>query len=225
MPHRTMSGRLGYYHRQRGETGREQFTITQHADGVRTLRALCEMDDDAVLRDVTFSVGADWRPLDAFIRLTVRDRFVGASWFRFHAHGAECEGFTAADGRFSQRIDSESWPAYFGTHSLVTDGWHAPFWREDGPPEQLLQSLVCSHAANGATGPVLSAGTARLVLLGRERLRVPAGEFDARHFTVKFGSFDVPMHFWVTDSPDHLILKIDWDHLDAYYELLELQTR
>ncbi len=225
MPHRTLTGRIGYFHREHGETGRESFTITQHGDGARTLRALCEMDDDQVLRDVTFTVARDWRPLDAFVRLTVKDRFVGSSWFRFDANGAECQGFTAADGRCSQRLETNGWPAYFGTHSLITDGWHAPFWRDAGPAEQTLETLVCSHAANGATGPALSAGTARIVLLERGSLRVPAGEFAARHFTVKFGSFELPMHFWVTDDADHQLLRIEWDHLNAYYELLEYHER
>lgn len=223
MRHRTSSGLIGYYHRRHGETGRERFTITHHADGARTLRALCEMDDDEVLRDVTFSLAPDWRPLDAFIRLTVSDRFVGSAWFRFHARGAECQSFTATDGRVDQRFEMDHWPPYFGTHSLITDGWHAAFWRDEGPAEQVLHTLVCSHAANGATGPALSAGTARLTRPGRERLRVPAGEFDAHHFTVRFGSFEVPMHFWTIADDDHQVLRIEWDHLDAYYELLEFE--
>ena len=220
MQHRSARGLIGYFHRRNGVTGREYFAITRHSDGVRTLRAQCEMDDDEVLRDVTFSVDGRWRPLDAFVRLTVRDRFVGSSWFRFHHGGAECEGFTATEGRISQRVALDAWPAYFGTHSLVTDGWHAALWREGGPEVQRFPSLITSHAANGATGPVIAAGTAALQLAGRETLRVPAGEFDSRHFLITFGSFATPMHFWVTGE-DHQILRIEWDHLDAYYELLE----
>ncbi|MET0239989.1 MAG: hypothetical protein ABW184_08835 [Sphingobium sp.] len=87
MQHRTISGKILYTSRKPGregqERGREQFTWTIHGDGSRTIRALCEIDepDPTVLRDVTCSFGADDRPTDCFVRLTIGDRFMGAGIF------------------------------------------------------------------------------------------------------------------------------------------------
>ena len=55
MRHSTIRGKILYL-RDGFETGREWFTVTKHVDGARTFRALCEMDDHELLRDVTYSV-------------------------------------------------------------------------------------------------------------------------------------------------------------------------
>ena len=60
-------GKLSYVHDETGEFGREWFSATVYDDGVRTLRCLCEMDHVKLVRDVTYTVGADFRPLVAHV--------------------------------------------------------------------------------------------------------------------------------------------------------------
>ncbi|MCB1623804.1 MAG: hypothetical protein KDI32_04400 [Pseudomonadales bacterium] len=222
MTHRTLRGKIGYFRNRLGEIGREWFTVTVMPDGTRTLRAQCEMDDDVVLRDVTYSVDAAWRPLDAFIRLSVDGQFVGSSWFRFVDRLVECEAYTRAEGRISQRVELAAPAVRFGTHSLITDGWHGALWQKNGPAIQaILAQPASSHAANGATGPLLLLGDSRLKRIGEERLRVPAGAFDTTHFEILLVDFPA-LHFWVT-ARDVQLVRIEWQHLDAYYELLEYE--
>ena len=107
IPHVRIRGKIHYTSdkpdRKGQERGREYFTITRHADGRRTLRAYVEIDDAPnVMRDVTLSVGADWKPTDCFVRLSVGDQFKGSSWFRFDDHGAEAE----AEGQ--HRVDTHA---------------------------------------------------------------------------------------------------------------------
>ena len=73
MRHRTYAGKIVYLTDGAGEMGRERFRVTVHDDGRRTLRAICEMDDDELLRDVTHTVDRHFRPLDAFVRLRRAD--------------------------------------------------------------------------------------------------------------------------------------------------------
>jgi hypothetical protein len=215
---RKLRGSIGYF--RRGVcTGEEQFSITVEADGTRLLRAQCEMFDDELLRDVTYAVDANYRPLDAHIRLTQHDRFVGSSWFRFGAGFAECEGFTAREGRFSQRLAWAGWPPCFGTHSLITDAWHAVFWR--GVPVR-MRSPVSSSAANGGTGPLLAETEFLLEKVCEQRLRAPAGEFDCTQFAITFGAYP-PLHFWASGA-DLQLVRMEWAYLDAYYELLTLEA-
>jgi hypothetical protein len=222
MAHRTLQGKIGYYSRRSGETGREWFTVTVMPDGSRTLRTCCEMDDASVLRDVTYTIDAAWRPVDAYIRLSVADRFVGSSWFRFLDDAVECEALTASEGRVSQRVDLPQRAARFGTHSLITDGWHAVLWDPQGPDRQVLRRQpASSHAADGGTGPLVVLGDSTLHRIGDERVCVPAGEFDTTHFSIDLVDYP-PLHFWVT-GPDVTLVRIEWTHLDAYYELLELR--
>jgi hypothetical protein len=156
-----VQGLIGYF-RRGAQTGRERFAITTTADGARTLRPQCEMWDDELLRDVTFAINADDRPLDAFIRLTQ------------HWHGRD-------PGR--------------------------------------LGSPVSSNAANGGTGPLIATTAFQLAHHGDETIRVAAGDFDCRHFSVAFRGYS-PLHFWVTGS-QHQFVRMEWDHLDANYELLD----
>ena len=88
------------------ERGREYFVTTVHADGSRTVSSHCEIDDrPCVMRDIVYSVDRDWMPKDCFVRISVGDRFMGTGWFRFHLQYAECETYTALEGRVSQRMD------------------------------------------------------------------------------------------------------------------------
>ncbi len=209
-------GLIGYF-RRGVKTGQEYFAISTFTNGARTLRAQCEMWDDTLLRDVTFAIDADYRPLDAFIRLAQHGQFVGSSWFRFGESFVECEAHTAREGRISQCMEWDGWPICFGTHSLITDGWHAKHWQGSDPA--LLRSPVSSHAANGGTGPLIATTEFQLRHQGDEAVTVPAGQFHCRHFTIGFQTYS-PIHFWVTGT-QHQFVRMEWDHLDANYELLE----
>ena len=90
MKHRSYRGRVDYIHDDIGERGREWFSVTVQPDGMRTLRSQCEMDDTRILRDVTYTVDECWRPIDAYVRISVEETFMGAAWFRFGAEIVEC---------------------------------------------------------------------------------------------------------------------------------------
>jgi hypothetical protein len=79
MQHRSYRGKVSYVTDGVGEMGREMFHVTIQPDGTRTLRATCELDDDRLLRDVVHTVDKDWRPVDAFVRLTIAEQTAGAA--------------------------------------------------------------------------------------------------------------------------------------------------
>ena len=228
MAHRTLRGRIAYLHDELGERGREWFTITVHGDGARTVRAQCEMDDEALLRDVTYSVDGSWRPLDAFVRMVRRDTFVGSAWFRFRDDGAECESFTAADGRVSQRRELGVRPLLFAPHPLVCDGWQASaFDHSRGPGRQRLDP--CSNSSSrpdGGSGPSIGIVRKDLEYVGDETITVPAGTFATRHLRIlplmPEMAHWTPLEFWVTGA-DCQLVRMRWDLLRSTYDLVELE--
>ena len=221
MDHRTYSGNILYTGDTVGERGRESFTVTVHKNGERTMRSLCEMDDSQVLRDVVYTVDKDWRPLDAFVRLTVERKFMGSGWFRFADDFVECETVTADTGRISQRIAVDERPRTFGAHPVACDIWHLAAFDLSSPQKiQTWPNAMSSPLPNGASGPMIGLSTIRVEHLGPEEVTVPAGTFQCEHF--RFLLKDKPPEdLWCTVD-DYLMVKIRWDLLETTYELVGL---
>lgn len=225
MKHRAYRGVVRYTGDESGERGRERFAVTVHGSGERTIRAVCEMDDSEVLRDVTYTVDAAWRPVDAFVRLTVKDRFYGSGWFNFRDGYAECEAYTADLGRISQRVETSGRARSFGPHPVTCDIWHlgqVHDQREEGKVFALAEALMSSPLPNGASGPMLSREPLRARYHGQETITVPAGEFRCEHWSYLLK--DAPEeHVWYLGD-DLVIVRIRWDLLATTYELAEYDT-
>lgn len=225
MRHRSYRGKILYLTDGVGEMGREYFSVTIQPDGERTLRAQCEMDDDRLLRDVMLTVDANWHPRDAFLRLTIAEQLVGSSWFRFTQTHAECEGFTAADGRISQALDHPEGIECFGTHSLHGDAWLvARLRRFKGELKDFpLATFASSILANGGSGPVLiplEKGFSTIHDLGHEQVVVPAGTFDAHHLRIEVPGVD-DFEVWA-HGDDCLPIKVLSHGLKQTYVMTEI---
>jgi hypothetical protein len=226
MRHRSYRGKMLYLTDGIGEMGREYFSVTIQPDGSRTLRAQCEMDDDRLLRDVTLTVDARWRPIDAFVRLSILERSVGSTWFHFEGSVARCHGWTAQRGLFEQRLEFPQGIECFGTHALHGDSWVLARLRaHTGPPEALeLATCATSTLANGGSGPELvslSPGFAQLRDLGVSQVRVPAGEFACRGVRVLAPGVD-DFDVWA-GGEDCLPVRLLSRGLHQTYELVEIE--
>jgi hypothetical protein len=209
-----------------GEMGREFYSVTVQPDGARTLRSQCEMDDDRLLRDVTLTLGADWRPVDGFVRLAIDGATVGSTWYRFGATHAECHGQTAREGRFSQRFEMPEGTDCLGTHALHGDAWTvARVRRHRGDLADFrFVTFATSTLPNGGSGPTLipvNGAYARVHDLGDERVRVPAGEFDCRHVRIEVPGVDY-FDVWAAGD-DALPIRLTSDVLNQTYETVELE--
>jgi len=207
------------------ETGREFFAVTIQPDGTRMLRAHCEMDDDRLLRDVTLTVDTAWRPIDAFIRLSVEETTVGTTWFRFEADHAEAQGWTAGEGRFARHDETAEPTAFFGTHALHCDALVAGRLRQHvGAPETFqFCTFACSTLANGGSGPdliALSPDYARVRDMGIDQVKCPAGSFAAHHVRIDVPGVD-DFDVWAAGE-DCVPVRLSSDGLGQTYELVEL---
>jgi hypothetical protein len=232
--HRTTRGLIRYTSnradRQGQERGREWFHITRHSDGCRTLVAHCEIDDaPSVMRDVTLAVDADWRPLDCFVRLSVGDRFMGSSWFRFAGNQAECQGLTQREGRISQSMALDGPLTSFQAHPIVADAWHFRHFDFSRPGEvQIIDPLLLSSPDHrGATGPLLFRVALHMALCGQEEVTVAAGRFSAWHFQILSApglpEAHPPYDVWCSDDGEFMLLKAEvGGYMQTAYELVEL---
>lgn len=231
MEHQTLRGRLDYISDGVGVTGREWFTMTVHGDGARTMRALTAMDDDKVLRDVTFAVDAQFRPLDCFIRLTVNDRFQGSGWFRFTETEVECESVFVGGGRVSQRWPVQGRIPLFVNHSVACDAWVNGVFdmKRSAEVQTFWPRLASSPLGNGSSGPMLGdtttvtpePGRLDLQYLGEETIEVPAGRFACQRILLNPGK--IPRFEIWSHGPHHLPVQIRWDRRSKWYRLAELE--
>lgn len=224
--HRSYRGKMLYITDGVGEMGREYFSVTVQADGTRTLRAQCEMDDFRLLRDVVLTVNALWEPIDAFVRLAIAGKTVGSSWFCFDGQRAEVQGRTAAEGRISRTLPMNGVSESFGTHALHGDSWvvgRLRNWKGD-PDAFPLATFATSTMANGGSGPdliPLSGGYSRIVDQGDKTITVPAGTFDTRHIRIivpNVDDFDV----WA-GGEDCLPVKSTSRGLKQTYEMVHVE--
>jgi hypothetical protein len=203
--------------------------INVHSDGKRTCIAHCEIDDRPnVMRDITYSLDELWYPMDCFVRLAVNDRFMGSGWFRFGADFAECETWTALEGRVSQRMQTRGRLKTFQNHAIICDAWHLRLYdRKKKGVQTIEEMLLSSPDHRGATGPLLFRAGLCMEYIGEEKLEVEAGTFDALHFRYVSAPGLLQEHpvydIWCTADDDFVFLKgVIGGYMQTCYELVEL---
>lgn len=224
MEHVTTRGRISYVGPDGAERGREWFHITVARDGSRTMRTTSEIDDSRVLRDVTLTVGPDWRPRDCYVRVVVADELVGSGWFEFDDTRARAEVLSARLGRLSQTVPTPGGTPMFGAHQVTGDGWQAGLLAgaaSDGPL-RVEGILLSSALPNGASGPLIDSTAMVAERLGRETVTVGAGTFETVHY--RFSPDDLPPEdVWVLEG-SNLLVRSSWPYYGTSYELVELDA-
>jgi hypothetical protein len=232
--HSSVFGEIAYLSAKPGhegtERGRENFQIHVHADGCRTVTAHCEIDEaPSVMRDITYSVDADWMPTDCFVRLSVGDRFTGSGWFRFAADHAECETWSAAEGRVTQRMELARPLETFQNHAIACDAWHLRLYDlSQGPGVQVIEPILLSSPDHrGATGPMLFSIGIGVEYVGEETIEVMAGTFDALHFrfvsTPGLPQEHPPYDVWCTPDEFLFLRGLTGGYMRTHYELAGLR--
>jgi hypothetical protein len=218
---RFYAGKIGYYGPE-GENGREWFEMVPHSGG-RTLRAFCEMDNVGLSRDVTMALDSRSRPLDAFVRVIQHGAISGSTLFLVEADSIACEGHTRDHGRVSQRKPLGAPLTYLGLHPLVGDALVTLARGTERPGEFItIDGIANSLSPNGELGLIAMPTRIDVAYHGEERLRVQAGEFEARRYALRWNPAWPPADIWV-HGPLALFLRLTWAYIDARYELTELR--
>ena len=216
--------------------GFEEWRITPHADGSRTLNAHCELHDDPlIIRDVIQSIDANRQPTDALVRLAVNGAFQGAALYTFGNGEATCHGVNRTTNYFMDQRDIPPAIRGFGTHALMADGWlTAHFDRSEGPgAKEFRNNLLTSLDHQGGTGPDFQVTTfSHMQYFGDETVSVLAGRFDCHHFAIIGASNNHPQYdFWVTADEEFVYVKgavpeeYGWSFELAEYDTLESGVR
>jgi hypothetical protein len=216
-------GRLSYRKKSTGtERGREDWWLTRNRDGTRTMRCLSMTDDSKFVRDVTYTLGADERPADAFVRLQVGDQVVGRGYF--FLRGDQMRVITdARDSGHTEQTVPVGDRFHVTTHAVMLDGWLVWSYDLEAGGEQVLPVYNTSTRWNGTDGPLGRLETLRVTYLGEEKVSVPAGTFATRHYRFETDFVKIPASdIWVTGD-DNLLVRYDWGGYDLEYVLVSLE--
>lgn len=222
----SIRAQIQYRYDQSGDCGREWIALTVDADGSRTVRAQCELDDVKLQRDAVISYDQSWNATDGYIHMRRDGQFLGSGWFRFSPHQIECEAITAVEGRVSQRVRPDGPIGIFAPHPVFLDAWHATRHDRNGPDVQELPNCVTSSPLwHGGSGPLIFLQHRRIRRLADTRVTVAAGSFDCEAYHLLPSNPALPpIEFWV-HGPHKCFVKLRWDHLSATYELVAYQGR
>jgi hypothetical protein len=226
MKTRNIRGRIAYLDPARVETGREWFSVSVYPDGARTLRCECHFDDFELVRDVTMTLGADFRPIDAYLRINHQGRPQGAGWFLFGGGTVRCSAVDAA-GVQSNKTRAYVGPSpAFGAHPILNDGiWTALFdLKSPGVTQRLVGCITYSKELIGNESIGLETFDLDISYAGDQEIEVPAGRFLCRAFSAHIVGLEAPFKLW-TWSDDYIIVKETWTQMPGSYELAELTCR
>ena len=216
------------------EGGREWFSMTVHEDGQRTVRSHCEIEqglvtDRTVIRDVTYTVDRDFKPLDGFVRLHRSGEYLGGGWFRVTDGLAECESHNVLDGRVSQRFELDQPVPSVGAHALTCDILH--LGRFDHGTAESIQpvrgAMLTSLEHNGCSGLLLAPIDFDIEYVGRETIEVPAGSMKTDHYRFLLEGTLPQEHpteeLWCIPE-EFIFVKITvGGYMNATFELAELE--
>ncbi len=113
---------------------------------------------------------------------------------------------------------------YLGLHPLVGDALVTIPRGTDRPGEFVtIHGITNSHSPNGELGLIAMPTHIDVAYLGEERVRVAAGEFEARRYAMRWNPAWPPADIWV-HGPQALFLRLSWAMIGARYELTDLRT-
>ncbi|MSO97157.1 MAG: hypothetical protein EXR11_02910 [Rhodospirillaceae bacterium] len=195
--------------------GDENWNLTVHPDGSRTMQAINRYGSPGVQRHVTYRVDAKFRPIEAYLLYWVGGKWRGSGLFSVHGDQLTAVANTP-NGQLTHNLTV---PENFSfiPHPLSTDAWHMSYYDKAKEGEQ---TITVYDMDAGAAGPQALLGRLyqqKIKFIGAEQVTTKGGAFATDHFKIE-NAVDV----YVT-GPDAILVKFLWTPADRLYELVKLE--
>lgn len=210
----TIKGKIAYTRIDTGAwRGDEDFHLTVHPDGSRTIRITNALDETQVLRDVVMRVDKRMRPLDLYVSHWKDGEHRGTGFYRVGEEYLDAV-ISAPNGELRQRVRVPD-KVSLATRPQAAFGWH--FWYLDFAKRGLQKTDIFVLSKWGLdVGSILGELTEYEVeVFGEERIKVAAGEFDTWHFRLG-GIYEL----WI-EKENWITVKLQREDKNRLYELVE----
>lgn len=210
---RWAEGTIEYRKISTGEvTGSEEFHVTVHPDGSRTMDTRNRMENKQRQRRITMRVAKDFRPLE----LTA-DFWTAGEW--------RGTGLIAVDGNELQAViktpngfitQRRAVPDHFSfiPHPLSTDAWNSWYYDKAKGGAQKITVYDLDPDAAPVSSFLGKMYDSTITFKGIKKVTTPAGTFETEHFQFQDGVVD----FYLA-GPDRIMVKFVWGPDDSEYVL------
>lgn len=195
-------------------TGEEDWHLTVHPDGSRTMRATNFRYEGDVHRTVVLRVAETFRPLDLYAAYWVNGAWSGTGLFAVTGDTMSA----VVETRYGRIEQTLTVPEHFSfiPHPLSTNAWLGWYYDRDkgGPQTITVYDLLARVQGPAVIGPMYQQ---TLAYLGEQNITVPAGTFTTQHYKV-----DDAVDLYLTGQ-DALMVRFEWEPADRIFELTELE--
>ena len=197
-------------------TGSEEWRITVHPDGSRTLNTTNRLGPFKTQRTVVLRVAKNFRPLDLYASFWTLGAWVGTGLMTVDKNVLNAV-VSSPHGRITQQVSIPEQFAFI-PHPLQSNAWQT--WAYDkskgGPQTTKVYDLKTRLAGPGdVLGPMYDITT---TCVGEEDMTTPAGKFRVDHFRNDSGT-----DIYIT-GPDAILVRFIWPAVDEEYLLTLLAT-
>jgi hypothetical protein len=195
-------------------SGSEEWRITVHPDGSRTLNTTNRLESSGTQRTVVLRVARNFRPLDLYALFWYQGAWVGTGLMTVDGNVLNAVVSTP-HGRVTQQVAVPERFAFI-PHPLQSNVWQ--IWAYDkakgGPQSTTVYDLKTRVQGPGnVLGPMYDITT---TLVGSEDMTTPAGKFRVDRFRNSSGT-----EIYVT-GPDAVMVRFVWPEADEEYVLTSL---
>jgi hypothetical protein len=214
---RWAKGTIEYRSLSTGEvSGSEDWHMTVHPDGSRTMAARNRLDQAGFQRHVTYRVAENFRPLEVTSVYWVKGEWRGTGLFS--VTGNQLDAFVKTpDGLIQQ---SRTVPENFSMipHPLSTNAWNSWYYDKAKGGPQTVTVYDMDAGAQAVSSMLGKVYDQTIAFIGEEEMTTPAGTFTVDHWRVE----DI-VDLYVT-GPDALMVRFQWIPADRDYVLTSLET-
>jgi hypothetical protein len=219
-----MQGQIGYFGAGGRDIGREHFQIRQTGQRQRSLLAICELPDSRMVRSCQLEVDCDRQQTEAFVRVEEDNQWLCSARYEVGTKAIEVALFRRGAAAEHKQAEGGS-SRFFGTHSLINDGWLPALTRGSGGEGGITTFAnlpTCSLRGDGGGVPDLLFCSGWFEPLEDRTVKVTAGSFECQGWRVGYGEHP-PLDIWLSKDLQVMVL-MDWPKISCRYELLQFSN-
>lgn len=195
--------------------GHENWRLTVHPDGSRTMAAQVAYTPRDVLRHAIHRIDAEWHPLESYVMSWIGGAWKGSALLTPAPTGLR----VAASLPTGPKTQDAPAPPHVSIvpHLLAIDSWRARHVDRSITAPQPVSSYNFNAVGDGPDGLLGRVMDYRITYLGPERVTVPAGTFATEHYRIEDA-----VDLYLTGE-DFLVVKFVYAAIDREHHLITFE--